>query len=95
MATLLYPPSGIIISAYLLEGSINCRCAGLTVFIYCKTTESNVLPLSLISLSIRLITLTSESVSTNILISKSSLILSSKRIKMPSKIIISLKSFIY
>ena len=31
MATLLWPPCGTMISAKRLEGSMNCRCIGLTV----------------------------------------------------------------
>ena len=30
MATVLFPPSGIMICAYFFEGSTNCSCIGLT-----------------------------------------------------------------
>ena len=84
---LFSPPLGIIISAYFLEGSTNCSCIGFTVVTYWFKTDSTVLPLSCVSLNIRLINLSSASVSTNTFISIKSLSLGSSNINIPSNII--------
>ena len=88
MAILFFPPSGIIISAYLLEGSTKLKCIGLTVVKYCLVTLSTVLPLTSMSLCNLLINLKSSSQFTKTLISASSLTRSSSKAKIPSKIII-------
>ena len=78
---------GMMMSAYLFVGLIKEWYIGLTVVKYWSITFSNERPLSFISLNNLLINLISSSDSTNNLISAKSLILSSSKIRIPSRII--------
>ena len=69
MATALWPPRGMMTSAYRLLGSTNSRCIGFTVPRYCSITDSIVRPRSATSRRNRRMNRVSSSVSTNTLMS--------------------------
>jgi len=89
IATLLKLYQGITISAFAFCGKTNKLNIGRTIVLHCLIISTVFLPRSFVSLKNLLMNLSSDGVSTNILIFAFLLISLSYKVKIPSKMITS------